>query len=280
MHTFALSLHFSRRFVCEMSILYSAEGGFELPQRTFDALVKIAHYYSYNASATLAAAASDPWKIAAMGERGLGRGAGGLGDEPAVLESTTTTFSVGGRPTLRMGGNSSLVTENGGSDDSVAVVVKRGNAPIDGPTDSSSVAADDDRVEHRSSSHGRAGRSTESAMDKTAASAAAVPASTRTDSSGGPQQTGSEGGSADTPQQRAAPRNEVEQQPVGDDWYTEGGGRPGSRTRRQGGEDAWSRTAREITRLWVRAVGSLCCPSHSELWPHLIDVGILGALNT
>ena len=40
------------RFLCEMCILYSAEGGFELPQRTFEALVRVAHYYNYNASAS------------------------------------------------------------------------------------------------------------------------------------------------------------------------------------------------------------------------------------
>lgn len=68
---------------------------------------------------------------------------------------------------------------------------------------------------------------------------------------------------------------QAQQQPVGDDWYTEGGARGAGEV-----EDAGSRTAREITRLWVRAVGWLCCPSHSELWPHMIDVGIIGALNT
>lgn len=37
-------------------------------------------------------------------------------------------------------------------------------------------------------------------------------------------------------------------------------------------------TARELMQLWVRAVGSLCEPSHSDLWPLMIDAGIFGAL--
>lgn len=41
----------------------------------------------------------------------------------------------------------------------------------------------------------------------------------------------------------------------------------------------WASTVRELTRLWVRAVGSLCCPSHSELWVPMIDAGMIGALN-
>ena len=41
----------------------------------------------------------------------------------------------------------------------------------------------------------------------------------------------------------------------------------------------WASRARELTRLWVRAVGSLCCPSHSELWVPMIDAGMIGALN-
>lgn len=277
-----------------MSILYSAEGGFELPQRTFDALVKIAHYYNCT-SATLAAAASDPWKATAAREGGLGRdwgGGEGLEDEPSTKESTTTSL-VGGRPTPRVGGNGSLAGENDASDDGVALVADRGNAPTDNPADSFSPGpADNDQVKQQSSSPGRAGGSTESATD----AAVAAAASTRTEVSGGGEQGGSEGGGgAGTAQQRTAPRKEKQQQPVGDDWYTEGGGRPSSLARRNsddgssgakqqggegGGEDAWSRTAREITRLWVRAVGSLCTPSHSELWPHLLEVGIFGALNT
>lgn len=35
---------------------------------------------------------------------------------------------------------------------------------------------------------------------------------------------------------------------------------------------------REQTRLWTRAVGALCSPSHKDLWPVMIDAGILGAL--
>lgn len=248
-----ISLLYLPRFVCEMSILYSAEGGFELPQRTFDALIKIAHYYNYHASATLAAAASSPWKTTAPGERGLGgvgEGVGGLGDEPSSNGSTTTRL-VGERPTLRTGGNNSLVWENGANDEDVAVVPDTGNTPSDSAMEFAG--------------------STESTTDPAAAAAAAA----------SPDRTELLGG--------------LHQQPVGDNWYTEGGGRPsnlvrrsgddgGSSAKQQGGEgcdeDAWSRTAREITRLWVRAVGSLCCPSHSEHWPHLIDVGILGALNT
>lgn len=41
----------------------------------------------------------------------------------------------------------------------------------------------------------------------------------------------------------------------------------------------WASKVRELTRLWVRAVGSLCCPSHSELWAPMIDAGMIGALN-
>lgn len=39
-------------------------------------------------------------------------------------------------------------------------------------------------------------------------------------------------------------------------------------------------TVRELMQLWVRAVGSLCKPSHSDLWPLMIDAGIFGALFT
>eukprot|EP00903_Cladosiphon_okamuranus_P019404 g17841.t1 len=242
------------RFVCEMSILYAAEGGFELPQRTFDALVKIAHYYNYNASATLATAASNPWKTTRRGERGLGGGrggGGGLEDKPSGKESTTTPL-VGGRPTPRTMDNNSHVGQSGANDEDVAVVPDRGNAPSDRAIE-------------------RAG-STESTTDTTATVVAATASPHRIET-----------------------LEELHQQPVGDDWYTVGGGQPsslvqqsgddvGSSARQHGGEgcdeDAWSKTAREITRLWVRAVGSLCCPSHSELWPQLLDVGILGALNT
>lgn len=254
-----------------MSILYSAEGGFELPQRTFDALVKIAHYYNYNASATLAAAASGPWKTAATREGGVGRGGGGGGgleDDPSFQESPTTSL-VGGRPMQRVGGNTTLVGENGANDDGVPVVPDRGNAPTDSSaTDAfSPSAADNERAQHRPSSPGRARESAEPAAAAAAAAESVAAANTRTEVLGDLRQ------------------QQQQQQPVGDDWYTEGGGRPsGSSSKQQvgegGGEDAWSRTAREITRLWVRAVGSLCCPSHSEHWPHLIDVGILGALNT
>lgn len=157
---------------------------------------------------------------------------------------------------MRIGANgplvedSSLVGENGAHDGSVVAAPGRENAPTDSATDSLSPAASD---------NDRAQQLTDAAGAKAELAA------------------------------------ESQQQPIGDDWYSEGGGRPSNLARRnsgdgsssakqQGGGDdfecAWSRTAREITRLWVRAVGSLCCPSHSEHWPQLIDVGILGALNT
>lgn len=272
-----------------MSILYSAEGGFELPQRTFGALVKIAHYYNYNASATLAAAASDPWKATATGEGGAGGGdgsGGGSRDEASIKRSITASLA-GGRPP-RVGDNSPLAGENDANGGGAVVVPDRSKAPTGSPTGSLSPgAADNDRVKHRPASP----RALRQSVTNAAAAATAA-ASARTELSGGLQQ-GRVGG--DNAQQRAGPRKEPQQQPVGDDWYTEGGGRPGSLPQRSsddgssgakqlggedGGEDAWSRTAREITRLWVRAVGSLCRPSHSELWPLLIDVGIIGALNT
>lgn len=266
------------RFVCEISILYSAEGGFELPQRTFDALVKIAHYYNYNASGTPPWSAPDPcknsWRRGGGGARGTAVGGGLGGQRPsfkASLERGTTPF-------LKEG-TESFARENDGSDDDMRVVPSdRGRVRT---ADSwSSVATVDDQEKSSTPSDSAAAGTT-----------------------GGLQEGGSEGGGGGsggdvsagggtTNQQPTKPKKEPQKQPIGDDWYTEGGLRPNNLAQQNGsssrnkpgggcwGESAWSKTAREITRVWVRAVGSLCCPSHSELWPQLLDVGIIGALNT
>lgn len=273
-----------------MSILYSAEGGFELPQRTFDALVKIAHYYNYNASATPAASAGDTWKtINRGGSGGRGRG-GGLGND-LKEDPAAATFR---RETLP-------------SRESMSSSVDHNNdaAVRSAPADSFSSAAADKVRSPSGAAGGCAGSATEPTATEAVAEAA-VAAETVAVVATEAAAWGFEGGDgagATQQQSTEAPRNEPQQkqqqQPVGDDWYTEGGERSDTLAHRNinndhgssggggggggkngGTEDAWSRTAREITRLWVRAVGSLCCPSHSELWPHLIDVGILGALNT
>ncbi|CAN0262976.1 unnamed protein product, partial [Ectocarpus sp. 12 AP-2014] len=275
------------RFLCELCILYSTEGGFDLPQRTFDALVKIAHYYNYNASSTPAAVASTqshPWRI----------GEGG-GSEGEVGGGVAGSASVGEKQPQGMDGNTSPKAAGKDSKDSGAVMSERGLASTDNLADSLSMPpptgiADHEENQRSPSSPGRAHGSKRSSLEATAA-----PAPTEEAAGGGGGSSprlskgGGDGSGGDTTQQTKA-SHKMRQQSVGDDWYTEGEGRPHNPAYRHGnnkqgvggggGEDAWSRTAREITRMWVRAVGWLCSPSHSNLWPHMIEVGILGAINT
>lgn len=73
------------------------------------------------------------------------------------------------------------------------------------------------------------------------------------------------------------------------DWFGEGKGsrtsgkshRDGSANwaeRRQVAAERFEERQREMTMLWSRAVGALCSPPHKDLWPLMIDAGILGAL--
>ncbi|CAM9232465.1 unnamed protein product, partial [Ectocarpus sp. 13 AM-2016] len=277
------------RFLCDLCILFSTEGGFDLPQRTFDALVKIAHYYNYNASSTPAAAASTQshhWRI------GEGGGSGG-----EVGGGVAASASVGEKQPQGMDGNTSPKAARKDSKDSGAVMSEGGLASTDNLADSLSMSPPTGTAGHEEnqrspSSPGRAHGSKRSSLEATAA-----PAPTEEEAAGGGgggssprlSEGGGDGSGGDMTQQTKASRK-TRQESVGDDWYTEGAVRPHNQAYRHGnnkqgvegggGEDAWSRTAREITRMWVRAVGWLCSPSHSNLWPHMIEVGILGAINT
>lgn len=203
--------------------------------------------------------------------------------------------SVGEKQPQGMDSNTSPKAAGKGSKDSAAVMSERGLASTDNLADSLSMSpptgtADHEENQRSPSSPGRANDSKPSSLEATAA-----PAPTEEAAGGGGgssprlSEGGGDGSGGDTTQQKTA-SHKTRQQPVGDDWYTEGAGRQHNPVYRHGnnkqgsgggaGEDAWSRTAREITRLWVRAVGWLCSPSHSNLWPHMIDVGILGAINT
>lgn len=275
-----------RRFLCEISVLYAAEGGFELPQRTFEALVKIAHYYNYNASAPT----SDAW-----------------GEEEE--NSTTTTASAGFSPNNSRAGNCHAFNSNNETHGA------RGRPDSPGGNHRAPLSLDEQPR----------GSTSSVASSATAAAAAAAAAETVGKGGGllSGDTIGGEGGDADiscsNPTTRASSKarssrgssgthrsratsamdvgmySRLQQPPsvpstssskktvIGDDWYVEG--RPDARHRHGnalGGRSgaAWAATARELTRLWVRAVGSLCCPSHSDLWAPMIDAGILGALNT
>lgn len=238
--------------------------------------MKIAHYYNYNASATPAAAAStqsNPWRI------GEGGGSGG-----EVGGGVAASASIGEDQPQEVDSNISPKAAGKDNKDSAVVMSERGRASTDNFADSLSISptagtADHEENQRSPSSPVRAHDSKRSSLEATAA-----PAPTE-EAAGG----GGDGGGGDTTQQTAA-SHKTRQQSVGDDWYTEGAGRTHNPAYRHGnnkqggggggGEDAWWRTAREITRLWVRAVGWLCSPSHSNLWPHMIEVGILGAINT
>lgn len=82
---------------------------------------------------------------------------------------------------------------------------------------------------------------------------------------------------------------------VGDDWCVGGKSNDGvavpeDKAKRPGGiSDAAAQRQRqaaarederriELTRQWTRALGALCSPAHKDLWPQMIDAGILGAL--
>lgn len=220
------------RFLCKISVLYAVEGGFELPQRTFEALVKIAHYYNYNvsvteemdapggepldgiASATSAAAAATAARMksgtvldASDASNGNDVGTGDFADGRADTSPATCPPSKRNAPRA-----SSVGSRLPGLDQEEGTVKNRQPSPLPSkPIDDSGAAG---------------------------------------------------GG--------------------GDDWYVEG--RPSTRVSQSHlpgrGGGAWAATARELTRLWARAVGALCCPPHADLWPLMIDTGMLGALNT
>lgn len=82
---------------------------------------------------------------------------------------------------------------------------------------------------------------------------------------------------------------------VGDDWCAGGKSSDGvtvseNKTKRPGGiSDAAAQRQRQaaaryderrtkLTRQWTKALGALCSPAHKDLWPSMIDAGILGAL--
>ncbi|CAM9498965.1 unnamed protein product, partial [Scytosiphon promiscuus] len=246
------------RFLCEVSILYSAEGGFELPQRTLEALVKIAHFYNYKAAAT-----SEPWKSSTTlmpgGTSGSGAGEGFPLKEANDSRAVRGYDESPGHPTSDVGKDRSGA--------------RTGSPP---ESSASAVAADDER--NRQESSPREGRGPSGSAADGAVPAAGATATTE---AGEAEDEGATRPSATPRTKPQDDHHQAQQPPVGDDWYTGAGERfSNSPTQLAGIQDAWSKTAREITRLWVRAIGWLCCPSHSELWPHMIDVGVIGALNT
>lgn len=236
-----------RRFLCEICILYSAEGGFELPPRTFEGLVKIVQYYNYNPSASTASA--------------IWPDKGGIG-------CASTTDSSNELPVHRQRKDCHQTTNVLGTWGEAPMASKSDSPLIDAqPTGISggTVHNYNEDVKHSKDSDADSGisksRSTKSGRSqfKSKNASPTRPRLRRESSKAGIE-----------PQQIPG----VPSSPQSSKKHHDGNDLHGD----QGHHAPCLATARELMQLWVRAVGSLCKPSHSDLWPLMIDAGIFGAL--
>lgn len=289
------------RFLCEMSVLYAAEGGFELPQRTFEALVKIAHYYNHNAfapSQTTSNTTKGGTSCTGVDELPcpLAEGVGGGGANSCVRDGKSDDNSVSlrehpsGKAARSASGSAQLSSLARGIHSETAAVMVEADVGVDEKPESGERMCGN-RNSHGGDAaihYGDTDRDTgyqDQVSDVLATSPIAVPPSLGL---GGGDNNAS--GQQQVPTTVASRRRQEGGNCVaggsdgGDDWYETG---RLSMRNRQGGPwadgrvgEAWLSKSRELTRLWVRAVGSLCSPSQSGFWPLMIEAGILGALNT
>lgn len=291
------------RFVCEICVLYAAEGGFELPQRTFEALVKIAHHYNHAI-----------WPTALVGATAINSGSTAV---CASLESTTMNVSGSSQSEFRAGHE-----RKGGITDEKRGGGQQPGSPLRNATEGRNEGAitqeilQQQRITTPSSSTPPFGGDDEEGAGERPGSSAISNAGTdgshgrlgddglkelgKNSKSNSRQQCSINslcGSALETGKHAlklSSPRDQDDHGVIEDDGL-EGennkngatanklnigfSGAVGGRQRQATALGARNdKVRREQTTLWTRAVGALCSPSHKDLWLPMIDAGILGAL--
>lgn len=257
-------------------MLYAAEGGFELPQRSLEALVKIAHYYNYSTLALMVTTTdADHSQMESQGD-------GGNFTIPTPLAGTSPGNS--GPYSCHDNNNNSNNKSDGGGG-----LIDKSDGHHQASTGSATEAARESTAEavlDVLNTDSSCGDDTKNRYPKKLVVSADIRSPHESGNVGpGKQLSEMQGGNSDRPHQPplVSPLRRSKTKPVVDDWYAEGRVSRGSKQTNppEGGDMlAQIATAREITRQWVLAVGSLCSPLHSDLWTLMIDAGIIGALNT